>query len=116
MSLFDRLTSPLKGYRLLRRLLAGQRQQTRALERIADALELQGQGAGRAQQGGQSFRSYSHVHEVLSDPEVRQVSDISYVDNAVLGEMLAREAELRAILGRDPTEAEIEAAYDGRRP
>lgn len=110
-----RIANPLRGYRLLRRLLAEQRAQRRALERIADAVELGQQGAApRAVTGGQSFRSFAHVGP-LGDPEVKSLTSVEYVDNGILAEMLAREDELRAILGRDPTEAEIEAAYDGRR-
>ena len=61
---------------------------------------------------GQVFRSYAHS-QPLSDREVAERTEVSYVDEAVLAQMLAREDELRGLLGRDPTEEEIMRAYEG---
>lgn len=112
MSFLQRLGQPLRGYRLLRRVLVELRGIRRALERHADALELQA-GMPRESLGGQVFRSFSHTKGDLSDREVQDLTEISYVDDAVLGAMLAKEEELRAILGRDPTPEEINRAYRG---
>jgi hypothetical protein len=111
MGLFSRL-QPLKGYRLLRRLLVEARAIRRALERSADAQELMAGNVPRELVRGQVFRSYAHS-QPLSDREVQDRTEVSYVDEAVLGAMLEKEEELRAILGRDPTEQEIMRAYEG---
>jgi hypothetical protein len=103
---------PLKGYRLLRRLLVEARAIRRALERSADAQELMAGNVPRESVRGQSFRSFTHTSP-LTDREVQDRTEVSYVDEAVLAQMLEREEELRAILGRDPTEAEIMRAYEG---
>jgi hypothetical protein len=104
---------PLKGYRLLRRLLVEARAIRRALERSADAAELQAGSYSRESIRGQVFRSYSHAKDQIPEADLRELTEVSYVDNAVLGAMLAKEDELRALLGRDPTEQEIMRAYAG---
>ena len=105
--------APLKGYRLLRRLLVEARGIRKALERQADAQELMAGLVPRDTIHGQVFRSYTHTKVPLSDAEVADLTEVTYVDNEILGAMLAKEEELRAILGRDPTEAEIMRAYQG---
>jgi hypothetical protein len=62
---------------------------------------------------GQVFRSYTHTKGPLSDREVQDLTEVSYVDERVLGAMLMKEEELRGILGRDPTPEEINRAYNG---
>lgn len=111
MGLFATLTRPARGLWLLRRVLAELRAQRRATERIADVLELQ-QGTAPSVQG-QVFRSYSRTRRDLTDQEVKGLTEVSYVEDRVLGVMLAKEEELRALLGRDPSEAEVERAYRG---
>ena len=114
MGFFSQATAPLKGYRLLRRLLAEARGMRRALERQADALEMAARDtSGRETLGGQVFRSYAQAKQGLTDQDVRDLTDVSYVDEQVLAGMLQAEEELRVILGRDPSEQEIEAAYRG---
>ena len=108
-----RFTSPLKGYRLLRRLLVEARGIRKALERQADAAELQAGLVPRETVRGQVFRAYTHTKAPLSDAEVKDLTEVSYVDDRVLGLMLAKEDELRAILGRDPSPEEIIRAYEG---
>lgn len=109
--LFPRL-QPFKGYRLLRRLLVEARGIRRALERQADALELQAGVAPRSSVNAQVFRSFAHS-DALDDKEVEERTAVSYVDAEALAVMLAKEEELRGILGRDPTAEEINRAYHG---
>lgn len=106
--------SPLKGYRLLRRLLVEARGIRIALERQADVLEL-AQGASQPREviGQQVFRSMRRTQRPLSDREVTDLTAVSYADDRVLGEMLRHEEELRALLGREPREDEIERACRG---
>jgi hypothetical protein len=116
MRFLDRLRSPVRGVRLLRRLLVELRGIRRALERQADILEL---GAGVAQREtvqGQVFRSYAHTRDALDEKDLKSLTSVSYVEPEVLGAMLAKEEELRAILGRDPSDEEINAAYQGLEP
>jgi hypothetical protein len=112
MRLFQRL-QPLKGYRLLRRLLVEARGIRRALERAADAQELMAGTVPRDTVRAQVFRSYAHTKEALSDREVHDLTEVSYVDEPVLAAMLVKEEELRTLLGRDPTPEEITRAYAG---
>jgi len=112
MTFLQRLAQPLRGYRLLRRVLVELRGIRRALDRQADALELTA-GVSRESVGGQVFRSYARSKEPLTDADVQGLTEISYVDDAVLGAMLVKEEELRAMLGRDPTPEEINRAYQG---
>jgi hypothetical protein len=105
--------APLKGYRLLRRLLVEARGIRRALERQADAQELTAGLVPREMVHGQVFRSYSQSKGRLEDREVQDLTSVDYVDNKVLAGMLVKEEELRALLGRDPTEQEIQRAYAG---
>lgn len=84
-----------------------------ALERQADALEL---AAGtRPARGAQSFRSYTHASP-LTEAQLKTVTDVSYVSEADLAQMLAKEDELRAILGKDPTPEQVIAALEGVEP
>jgi hypothetical protein len=103
---------PLKGYRLLRRLLVEARAIRRALERAADAQELMAGNVPRESVRAQTFRAFAHS-QALSDAEVKDRTSVDYVDDQVLGGMLAAEDELRALLGRDPTPEEINLAYKG---
>lgn len=111
MGLFSRL-QPLKGYRLLRRALAELRLVRRALERQADALELAAGNVPRGT-GAQAFRSYTSSKTPLSDREVHDLTEVSYVDDRELGALFERESELRALLGRDPTPEEVLRAHAG---
>lgn len=115
MGLFSRAAAPLRGFQLLRRVLVELRGIRRALDRQADVLELAQAGEGRDRESlhAQTFRSYSHLKPDLTDREVREVTAVSYVDEATLGKMLRAEDELRAFLGRDPSETELERAYRG---
>jgi phosphate uptake regulator len=101
------LSSAMKSPFLWRRALVEARAIRRALERIADVLELQAQQAPRA--GGQSFRGLSRSEQ---SPEGDR-SSISYTTDRDLAEFLAREDELTALLGRAPTELELERALRG---
>jgi len=116
MRFLGRLAQPYKGYRLLRRLLVELRGIRRALERQADVLEL---GAGvvpRETVQGQVFRSYSHTRDPLDEKDLKNLTAVDYVETDVLVAMLAKEEELQAILGRQPTPEEINAAYQGVAP
>lgn len=114
MPLWPFTRSPWRGYRLLRRFLVELRAIRLAIERQAAALELgYGQTKDRESLHGQVFRSYASSKEHLSDPEVKDLTGVSYVDDRMLGQMLQHEQELRALLGRDPTETELERAYRG---
>jgi len=104
MALLDALRTPF----LLRRLLVELRGIRRALERTADVQELLAQQAPRT--GGQSFRGFSRLRP--DDGQVRQTS-VSYVDPAWLEQALLEEAKLRNLLGRDPTDEELERAIRG---
>ena len=113
MRLLDRLASPLKGYRLLRRLLVELRAIHKALDRSADAQELLAGHVPRDAARAQVFRSYTRTRGDLSEREVREATEVSYVDTKELAGLLAREEELRGILGRDPTPEETLRAYHG---
>lgn len=102
----------LSGAWLLRRGVAELRGLRRAVERVADAMELQAASGGQPNLTN-SFRSFSRTKEDLSEHDLKGLTEVSYVDEARLSLMLDREAELRAVLGRDPTEAELERAYQG---
>ncbi len=106
-SFLARLQRPVRGLFLLRRVLVELRGIRRALERQADALELQAGGAHQA------LRSFSRSREESSEQDLRGLTEVAYVDNARLGQVLAKEDELRSLLGRDPTELELERAYLG---
>lgn len=115
MSLLGRLTRPTRGIWYLRRVWAELRGIRRALERQADALEF----AALAQQSAdqphaQAFRSMATTKEQLDERELRNLTEVSYVNDRQLAEMLRREDELRAVYGRDPSEAELERAFAGR--
>lgn len=112
MGIFARW-QPLKGSRLLRRLLVEARGIRRALERSADAQELQAGLVPRDTARAQVFRSYTHTKQPLSDREVQDLTEVAYVDDRVLGAMQAKEDELRGLLGRDPAPEEILRAYAG---
>ena len=106
---------PLRGLRFLRRLIVELRGIRRALERQADALELASLttgGTSRESTRAQVFRSYERLKQEADSPEGLG-SEVSYVDGQVLAVMLAREEELKALLGRDPTPDEVMAAYEG---
>jgi hypothetical protein len=92
----------------LRRLLVELRGLRRAVERLADCAELQAQTAQRPNQG-KVFRSFSR-EKVPSDGEG---SSVSYVDPKEQSELLARAEELRSLLGRDPSDEELERAWRG---
>src|SRR6266851_3151616 len=113
MGFLSRLVQPLRGYRLLRRLLVEVRGIRQALDRQADAMELSAGMIPRDTVRGQVFRSYARTKALLSDTEVKDLTEVSYVDNRVLVAMLVKEEELRALLGRDPTPEEINRAYAG---
>lgn len=105
MSLLGRLAGPLHGYRLLRAGLAELRGLRLAAERLAAAQEQ----ANRPGMAGQAFRS---PHPEARQAGDRDQSDIGYVDNEQTARALAVERDLRAILGRDPSDEELCAALD----
>lgn len=115
MGLLSRLNRPVRGVWLLRRILVELRGIRRALERQADVLELSS-GAPTPSVAGATFRSYARMKDPLGDRDLQSVTEVAYVDDAVLGAMLAKEDELRALLGRDPSEEEIMRAYQGEEP
>ncbi len=99
---------------LLRRVLAEVRAQRRATERIADALELQGQGAGQGQPArAQVFRGHSRTRGEASEHDLKDLTAVSYVDERALAVAYDKEAELTALLGRAPSEAELDRAIRG---
>lgn len=89
-----------------RRALVELRGLRRAAERIADVLELQAQMAPRA--GAQTFRGLSREKQ----PSDGQGTEVSYI-GADHPEMLRRAEELATLLGRSPTDKELEAAFAG---
>jgi len=105
---------PLRGQRLLRRLLAEQRLQRRALERIADALELRALPAETV--AGRVFRSMTSTRQPLNETEVHDLTEVAYCNSEELAAMLDAEDQLRAVLGRDPSPEEIMRAYQGEAP
>lgn len=111
MGLFSRLASPVRGYRLLRRVLVELRGIRLALERQADALELGQQP--QETPNAQVFRSHARTKGDLDDRELRDLTSVAYVNDQELAGMLRAEEELRILLGRDPSEEEIERAYRG---
>ncbi len=113
MRFLDRLSSPLKGYRLLRRLLVELRGIRHALERSADAQELAAGVVPRDTLRGQAFRSYTRTKGDQSERDLRDLTEVSYVDTRLLADAYARETELKALLGRDPSPEEVERALRG---
>lgn len=105
--------SPFRATRLLRRLLAEARLIRLALERQADALELQAGLVPREAARAQVFRAYSRTREPLSESALKDLTEVAYVDAKELAGVYARETELRALLGRDPTPEEVIRAYEG---
>lgn len=116
MGLLSRLNAPVRGIWILRRVLAELRGIRRALDRQADALEFANGTQVQPSVAGQTFRSYAHVKQEMDDQDLKTLTEVSYVDETVLAAMLQKEDELRAILGRDPSEQEIMTAYEGREP
>lgn len=99
------------GAFLFRRLLVELRKLRVAGERQADALELLAGTSPRQAAGGQTFRAYAGRQQHLSDQEVQELTGVSYTGDAAFNAALALEARLREILKRDPTEQELERAY-----
>jgi len=98
---------------VLRRVLGEVRAMRRAHERIADALELQGQGQGAGSPRAQVFRSHSRLKGEASERDLRDLTEVSYVDEAQLAAAYDKEAELTALLGRAPSETELARALAG---
>lgn len=103
--------STVRGAFLLRRLYRELRRLRVAGERQADALELLAGTSPRQATGGQTFRGYASRQQHLSDAEVQQLTAVSYTRDGDFNAMLKVEDDLRSILGRDPSEAEVERAY-----
>lgn len=86
----------------------------RAHERIADALELQGQGQGPGTgQRAQVFRGHSRTRGDATERDLKDLTAVSYVDEAQLARAYDKEAELTALLGRAPSETELARALTG---
>lgn len=100
------LTRAVRSPFLVRRLLTELRGIRRALERQADVLELQAQVGPRS---GQTFRGFSRE----KTPSEGKGSSVSYVNPEEQAELLQRVEELTALLGRSPTDAELEMAFRG---
>ncbi len=113
MSLLGRLARPLRGAFLLRRVLVELRGIRRALERQADSLELGERDRDPQAHRGQTFRSYSRLKEDLSDRDLKDLTEVSYVDATLLAQAGAKEEELRVLLGREPSAEEILRAISG---
>ena len=100
MGIFDQLTPN-------RRVAADIRGCRKALERIADVLELQ---CGHMPRDGQTFRGFSREkHPDRGDDR----SGVSYTNPAEVERALQAEDRFRAVMGRDPTEAELERELRG---
>ncbi len=106
MSLFPQF----RGVWLLRRCVVELRGIRKALDRQADAAEL---AAGMSSSHATAFRSFSRTKSPLSDREVKDLTEVSYVDPKELGGMLGKEEELRVLLGRDPSPEETLRAWMG---
>lgn len=103
-----------RGAALLRRILAEQRAQRHALDRLADAVEFAVSQHRPA--GMETFRTFRRPQGHGSGPteaEVAQQTSVEYVDNTQLAMMLEVEDRLRRLLGRDPSEVEMERALAG---
>ena len=101
MGLLDALTGD-------RRALAELRLLRRAAERLADAVEILAQQAPRG--AGQSFRGFSREkHPDRGDDR----SGVSYVNPQEIERAIQVEEDLRRLLGRDPTEQELERGLRG---
>lgn len=115
------LPAPYRGARLGRALLRElrlQREETHALvvvgARIARALEQQQQH--QPVRGAQVFRGFPLEGSVptQTDAQVRTQTEVSYADDRLIGRMMQVEAELLSVLGREPTEQELERAIAER--
>lgn len=113
MSLFGRLTSPVRGIFYLRRLHAELRGIRVALERQAAVMELQALPHDAHGERAQTFRGTTTLKEPLTPRELHEQTDITYIDNNVQAQWLARVDEFKAVAGREPTEAELERIMGG---
>lgn len=109
MGLLDRVVSRARGTFLLRALVtelrllrAVQEDGVRALERIARALER----AAPEEAGAQAFRVGRDVP--LDPADLKRETEVSYVDEMEQARLLDIEENLRIVLGREPTETELE--------
>src|SRR5258708_40255778 len=104
MGLFTRVVrSPF----LVRKLLVELRGIRRALERAADVQELLAGTAPRP--GAQSFRGFSRERQ----PGNGEGSGVAYADRAFLAQGDAKRQDLWPLLGREPTDEELERAVAG---
>lgn len=95
---------------ILRRILAELRGIRRALERQADVLELAHLDAEDAKGGGKNaFRGFSRERTAGQADQ----SGVTYANPEELANLLAIEEDLKGLLGRDPTDAEMERAIAG---
>lgn len=109
MGLLDRVVGRARGTWLLRALVKELRLQrevqaegVKALERIARALER----TAPAEQGAQTFRVGRDVR--LEPDALKRETAVEYVNEAEQARLLDIEENLRIVLGREPTEAELE--------
>lgn len=111
--MFERFTSPF----LLKRLLVELRGIRRALERQADAQEFQARhasgGAFRPAAAQEQRRRAAQQAQQEQAASARSAAAVTYVHDGDLSRMLQVEAELAALLGREPTEAELERSFRG---
>lgn len=115
------LPAPYRGARLGRALLRElrlQREETHALvvvgARIARALEQQQQH--QPVRGAQVFRGFPLEGTIpaQTDAEIKAQTDVSYADPRMLERLMGIEMNLREVLGREPTEGEMERAIAER--
>lgn len=115
------LPAPYRGARLGRALLrelretrAEQHSIMLALNRIARALEQQQQH--QPVRGAQVFRGFPLEGTVpaQTDAEIKAQTDVSYADPRMLERLMGIEMNLREVLGREPTEGEMERAIAER--
>ena len=113
MGLFSRLASPVRGVWYLRRLHVELRGIRVALERQAAVMELQALPHDAHGERAQTFRGTTTLKHPLTPRELHQQTDITYVDHNQQARMLEQVEDLKAVLGREPTEEELDRVLDG---
>lgn len=108
-----RLWSRPRPARLLKAILVEQRRQGLALERIAAVLEREVLGHVQTVHPP-VVQVKIDLHGQGGDQDGGGGSGVSYVDAQDQATYLAIEEELRSVMGRDPSERELERAFAER--
>lgn len=59
------------------------------------------------------FRSHSRTRGEATEGDLKDLTEVSYVDESLLAQACDKEAELTVLLGRAPSAAEVDRALRG---